>query len=74
MCRPLPGAMPLATIQRLLGTTTRSSAFWTPQTKFSPPDGVHAGACALIGAMPQTMAHASETVRIADLMNASAGL
>ena len=30
------------------GRRTRSSAFWTPQTKLSPPDGAHpdAGACA----------------------------
>ncbi len=34
--------MPLAIIQRVFGTITRSSGFCTPQMNVSPPDGAHA--------------------------------
>ena len=40
--------MPLASIHRVFGTSTRSSGLATPQMNVSPPEGVHgAGDCAV---------------------------
>src|SRR5262245_13934551 len=44
-CSPLPGAMPLASIHRVFGTTTRSSGLATPQMNVSPPDGAQLAFC-----------------------------
>src|SRR5262245_336030 len=66
--------MPLATIQRVFGTTTRSSGFWTPQTNESPPAGVHEGACAAPSENePQIAAHTSNVARTMFFMIVSGG-
>ena len=49
-CRPLPGAMPLASIHCEFGTSTRSSPFCTPQMNDSPPDGAQDGCWAALRA------------------------
>src|ERR1700751_4197875 len=59
-CNPLPGAIPLASIQRELGITTRSSGFCTPQMKLSPPDGEQLFDCAVTSdSDARTVTHAS---------------
>src|SRR4030095_14092956 len=67
--------MPLAIIQRVFGTTTRSSGFWTPQTNESPPRGVHGGACGAPSENePQIAAHTSNVAKTMFFMIVSGGI
>src|SRR4029453_2705505 len=59
-CSPLPGAIPLASNQRVFGTRTRSSGFWMPQMNVSPPEGVHSADWAVpVGCDPPMVIKAS---------------